>query len=259
MGMRYTTNVTFNGTNLNTLPGVNIVNYDIVQLPSRNLTVSKLARANKSVLTSAEYSTKTVTVSGYVGGNGILEVQENFNRLRGYIQTVEAPLRLQYGTDQVEYTTTLNGVSSSMVGPNYNFVFSFVCSNPVGTSVSLSTLFNNEVITNSSKVIPFNVEGAFYAEPVITLVYTTATGATGGSISVLDAVTNRGIKIEGDFQDGDIVTIDSSTFTVLVNAAPVDFMGQFPTFLPGIRSIQYIDDFSGRSVSVSATYNRKYI
>lgn len=259
MSMAYTVGVTFNGTDLNSLPGVNVVNYDVVQLPSRNLNVSKLARANKSVLTSAEYSTKQVTVNGYVGGNRIIEVQENLNRLKGYVQTVEAALRLKYGTDTVEYTATLNGLSTGMVGPNYNFVLEFTCSNPVGTSSSLSTLFADELITNSSKTIPFNVEGSFYIEPVFTLQYSSITDGTDSHIRVLDAVTNRGVEITGDFEDGDIITIDSSTLTILHNASPIDFAGQFPTFLPGIRSVQYIDDFSGRSLTISATYNRKYI
>lgn len=257
--MRHTADVTFNSTNLNNLPGVSIVSYDVTLLPSRALTKSKVARANFSVLTSAEYSDKTITVTGYVGGDTFEDTMENYGKLRGFVQDTEAVLKVRYGGEDVEWIATLNGLSSTPVGPNFKFVLTFLCSNPIGKSISVNDLFPSTNITTSSKIITFNVEGSFYAKPLFTITLTDITDGTDKSINIVDSVTNRGIRITNDFADGDIISIDSDTFQVVKNAAPIDFSGEFPKFLPGIRSIQYVDDFTDRDITLDATYRKTYI
>lgn len=255
----YTTSVYFNNVNLNSIPGVKAYNYNTNDLPARNLTMSKLARRDKSLLTSAEYSSKNIYIYVFVGGDTADEIQANFDTLKGYIQEPEGVIRVNQGGDEVEYVGTLNGITDKKyVGPTLSFTLQFVCADPIGKDAVGRELFDTTVITSSTYTKNFTVEGSFAASPRFSLTYSSITSGTNKSISILNASTGKGIKITRNFSSGDIVTINSDTFEVIVNGAPTDFQGQFPTFLPGSRSLQYIDDFSARSVSLSSTYTRQY-
>lgn len=257
--MIHTTNAYFNNYDLNALPGVEIVNYDVSELPSRVLTANKLARSNRSVLTSAEYETKDVRITGFVGGEDWPTVQENYDRMKGRVQDFEGLVRVGQGDTEVEYTGTLNGISKEYVGPNIKFTLTFKCSNPIGRDSVGRELFTPVVITTSTLTKSFEVEGSFIAQPRFTFVVGAVTGgSTNKSITLLNAATNKGIKITRNWTAGDILTLNSDTMEATVNGTLVDFAGQFPTFYPGTRSLQYIDDFTTRTVTLSSIYTRQY-
>ena len=254
----HTTNAYFNNYNLNSLPGVRIVNYDVSELPDRILTDNKLARANRSLLTSAEYSAKDIQVTGYVGGADHGTVQLNFDRLKGRVQDFEGLIRVAQGDTDVEYTGTLNQIIKEMVGPNIKFTLVFKCSNPIGRDAVGRALFNPVNITTSTLTLPFQVDGSFIASPRFSFVFTTITGGTNKTVTLLNAATNKGIKVTRNWASGDILSINSDTFEVVVNGQSIDFDGQFPTFYPGGRSLQYIDDFTTRDATLSSIYTRQY-
>lgn len=256
----YTTSAYFNNLDLNTLPGVRIVNYNVTELPSRVLTANKLARANRSILTSAEYSEKTITITGYVGGADINEVQLNYDRMKGRVQDFEGLIRVQQGDTEVEYTGTLNAISKEgFGGPNIKFTLEFKCSNPIGRDAVGTTLFAPVNITTATQTVTFTVNGSFIATPRFTLVLTSISGGSPDkSISILNAATNKGIKVTRNWTSGDILAINSDTMEIIVNGISVDFSGQFPTFFPGSRTLQYIDDFSSRDITLSSIYTKQY-
>ena len=191
----HTTNAYFNNYNLNELPGVRIVSYDTGELPDRILTDNKLARANRSLLTSAEYSSKNVSITGYVGGTDFPETQLNYDRLKGRVQDFEGLIRVSQGDTDVEYTGTLNQITKELVGPNIKFTLIFKCSNPIGRDSVGRTLFAPVNITTATLTLPFTVEGSFIATPRFTFVFTAITGGTAKTVTLLNAATNKGIKV----------------------------------------------------------------
>lgn len=254
----FNTSVYFNNFNLGSLQGVYIVNYNVTDMPARNLNISKLARRNRSLLTSAEYAQKDVTVEGFVGGDNWIVQQQNFDRLKSHIQDVEGIIRVVQGTSAVEYTGTLNGISKNRLGPNLGFTLTFKCANPIGRDFSSQSLFTPTTITTSTISKPLLIEGTFDAEPRFNITINSVTGGTNKSISLLNAATGKGIKITRNYVAGDIISIASDTMEVVANTQLADFKGQFPQFPPGARTLQYIDDFTARNVTITATYNRRY-
>lgn len=254
----FNTSVFFNNFDLSGLPCVTIYNYNVTDLPTRNLTASKLARANRSLLTSAEYSTKNVTVEGYVGGTDAADQQDNFDRLKGYVQDVEGVIRVKQGDSDVEYVGTLNGLTKEYNGPLLKVTLTFQCSNPIGKDATGRQLFSPVTITTSTLTKSFQVDGSFAAAPRFTFIINSVTGGTSKSISLLNASNSKGIRVTRTWTAGDILAINSDTFEVIVNGNPTDFSGQFPTFSPGNRSLQYIDDFTARNITLSSLYTRQY-
>lgn len=254
----YNISVYYNNVDLSILPGVKIVNYNVSNMPSRTLSTSKLARANRSLLTSAEYSDKSVYIYGFVGGADAWTQQDNFDRLKANIQDVEGIIRVQQGTKIAEYTGTLNSINMDRNGPNISFTLEFKCADPIGRDVTVLSLVTPTVITTSTLSKSIVVEGSFTAEPRYTITINSVTAATTNTISLLNGATGKGIKITRHFSAGDTISITSDTMEVTVNTIIEDFAGQFPTFSPGNKTLQYIDDFTARNVTLAATYNRKY-
>lgn len=254
-----TVDVYFNNTNLNTLAGVKIYNFNVTDLPKRNLTASKLARADRSLLTSAEYADKTIYVYGFIGGADHATRQLNLDRLKGLVQDIEGIIRVPQGDTDVEYTGTLDGFSKDPTGPSLGFALQFQCSNPIGRDAVGRELFAPVTITTATLTKTFTVEGSFKASPRFSFVINSITGgSTNKSISLLNASTNKGVKVTRNWLAGDILSINSDTFEIVINGATQDFSGQFPTFLPGGRTLQYIDDFTTRDVTMSSIYTRQY-
>lgn len=255
----YTTDVFFNGYNLNDLDGVYVYNYDVINLPARNLTISKLARADRSLLTSAEYASKDIAIFGYVGGSTADIIQSNFDRLKALVQEPESVVRVNQGGVQVEYTGTLNGITKEYTGPSLGFSLQFRCSDPIGRSTTLDTLLSSTSITTSSFSQILSIGGSSTAFPRFTIVFDSVTDGTNKAVTLTDAVTGNGIQITRTWTNGDILSIYSDTFEALVNGSPIDFAGQFPKFPPGMRTLQYTDELTARTASISATYVKRYI
>ncbi len=254
----FNVSVYFNNFDLSTLEGIKVINYNISEMPTRILNAPKLARANKSLLTSAEYANKTVSVTVMIGGEDWTEQQENLDRLKSKIQDADGVLRVQQGDLSVEYIGTLNGISKDFTGITLGVTLSFFCANPIGRDAIGSELFASTNIVTSTLTKSLTVEGSAEASPRFHLVFTDVVGGISKSVTLLNAATGKGIRITRDWVDGDILDINSDTMEVIVNSENLDFEGQFPTFLPGGRTLQYIDDFTTRDVTMTAIYTRQY-
>jgi hypothetical protein len=255
--MLYRTQVYYNNFNLSGLPGIAVYNHNFISMPARNLNRAKLARADRSILTSAEYSEKTITVTGIATGDTKNEIEGNFETLKGVLQVPEGIIRVEQAGQQVEYTGTLSAFSTEFLGKHLKFTLSFLCSNPIGRSRLTSTLLD-EVTSSASYTHSITVEGSYKALPIIRITFSALTGGTNKTVQVLNADTGQGISITRDWTAGEILTVDSFNKRVEVDDADVDYGGVFPSFYPGLRSFQYIDDLTTRTVAIEITYNKQY-
>lgn len=256
--MSFKTSVYFNNFDLSAIPGVSVYDHDFISPPTRVINKAKLARADKSVLTSAEYSEKTVTVDGFVCGINKSDTEDAFETMKGILQIPEGTLRMEQAGLQIEYIGTLNGITHDYYGNTLRFTLSFICSDPIGRNRLTTNLLASVSNTTADHTYQFTVLGSFKARPNIKLTYSAITGGTGKTIQVLNSDSQQGIKITGNFTTGDIIDIDVDNQTVTQNATLIDYEGVFPEFYPGLRNFQYIDDMTARTVLIDVTYNKRY-
>ncbi len=255
--MPYKTAVYYNNFNLSTLDGISVYNHDFISMPKRVLNYSKLARADRSVLTSAEYSEKTVTIQGIACTDTKSNTELAFETLKGILQIPDGTLRVEQAGSQVEYIGTLNGISKQYFGNKLKFTLSFLCTNPIGNDRLVSTLLS---VTNTlaTQTWPLTVLGSFKARPNIKITFNSLTGGTNKTVSVLNADSGQGIAVTRTFAASDILDINVRDNSVTFNGSEIDYDGVFPTFFPGQRSFQYIDDLTTRNVSIELTYNKQF-
>ena len=255
--MLYRSSVYVNNFDLSTLAGVAVFDYNVIEMASRNLTRSKLARADKSVLTSAEYVEKTITLTGIVSGPDKDTIETRFTALKGIVQAPEEVIRITYSQDDVEFTGTLQSSSFQWFGKHLKFTLTFLCSNPIG-SARLTTNALTQTNTAASVTYQMTIGGSSKALPVITMTFDSLTGGTAKTVQVYNPATGQGISVTRNWTAGDILTIDSFEKTVTVGSTTVDYGGVFPSFLPGARELQYIDDLTTRSVDIVVDYKKQY-
>lgn len=256
--MLYKTAVYYNNFNLSTIDGISIYNHNFIGMGNRVLNYQKLARADKSVLTSAEYSDKTIPIKGFACGDDKSATELAFETLKGIIQIPEGTIRVEQAGSQVEYIGTLNGITDmEYFGNKLKFTLQFLCSNPIGSDRLLSTIMT-ATNTLTSITYPITIEGSFKAQPNIKITFNTVTGATTKTVQALNSDSGQGIRVTNTFTNGSILDINVRDKSVTLNGSPVDYDGVFPTFFPGSRAFQYIDDFSTRNVTIELTYNKQF-
>lgn len=251
--------VYFAGNDLSILVGAALTDHDFNNLPNRVLSLHKLARANKSVLTSAEYSSKEATVNFIIKGCDRGESEAVMERLKSYLRPINSPLIVSQAEREITFDdATLNEVNYRWVSNKLVVTLVFVIADPVGHEDTNTILLNVTVTTSTSSNAVDN-DGSFDSEPIINVLVTTVTGGTAQSMSIKNEETGQGITMTRTWANSDTVEIDSSDKTITINGAISDYTGQFPTFPPGNGSLGYSDTFSTRSVGLTATYQKRFI
>lgn len=254
----YSTSCYFNGFDINTIDNVTIYNYTSIDLPNRALNISKVARADKSLLTSAEYTGKEIAVFGRISTTDKDDGEQTLDTLKGYLQQPNKGLKLSQSGTYIEWLSTLKDMKTERFGLWLKFVLIFEATNPIGEDEDVETLLNSTGQTTNTSTHSIEVGGSYKATPVITYTLTAVTGGTSQSVSIGNAEIGQSLTVTRDWTAGDIMTIDCENYEVDVNGVMVDFSGLFPYFYPGTRLISYSDTFSTRTRSIVATYNKKY-
>lgn len=244
--------IKFNGNNISELSGVFVYDYNATELPERDINIHKLARRSKSVITSAEYTQKAISVFMRVESGSRDNTEDTMTMIKGLLQPQNGSLVLEHSGIEVVYTATMNEFNIEWKGRSAYVELVFVASTPIARGVNDNILANLTVTTQTGSVT-FTVGGSAQSEPIINVVLNSVTGGTGASINLYNALNNQGITLSRDFVSGDIIEIDSSEMTVLHNGAEIDFTGAFPVFGVGAQQLAYSDTFTARSASIAMT------
>ena len=252
--------VRFSGNDISQVSGVDLYNHDFNKLPQREIKINKIARRDLSIITSAEYSQKEITVNMDVCSGSRADTEATLTLLKSLLQPQNAALVASQGGVDVEYSeATMQELSIEWLGATAIVTIIFIASDPIGKQSELETLVTLSAMTVASTSENITVGGSAMAYPLITVTVTAVTGGTGGSIIVTNGRTLQGITVTGDWTAGDILEINSQLLTVTVNGSIVDFDGMFPQFPAGTQQITYLDTFTTRTVTLNAVYQPRFV
>lgn len=141
-----------------------------------------------------------------------------------------------------------------------DFFVEFIVPSGYGMDTTASEFVAATVITASTASIAVTAGGSYKAQPLITISLTSVTGdIPPRSISISNPDNGSYITLFDDFETGDTIIIDSENKRALVNYGEVTFSGQFPTWEPGSGVIEYSDDLTTRSATLTANYTRRWL
>lgn len=252
--------VNFGGNDLNQVPGLLVTKRMDFDAAERVVNQYKLARTNKSVLTTAEFKSKPVTIECVVTRNSRAELRNSLDMLHSLLTNIEDRLDvLQDGVIR-RYTATVKSIKVAETQGGYAKVgISFMCSDPFGYDETATALL--EAVESSSGNTSFQilVGGSGSVEPIIIVEITAVTGGTDGTVQIYNTLNGIGISLTRDWTAGDTIEINGQEKKVRVNGSEVNPTGKIPSFLPGLRQIGYVDDFTTRTFEITASYIKRYL
>ena len=99
--------VKFNQNDISQVPGVWLYNYDATTLPERDIKMHKIARRSLSIITSAEYSQKSITVFMRVCSGSRQDTEEALTQIKGQLQPQNGTLEVEQSGELYQYTATM--------------------------------------------------------------------------------------------------------------------------------------------------------
>lgn len=250
--------VSFDSNNLGDVDGVTFFNHDFNKLPNRILNMYKLARADKSVLTSSEYSSKEIPLYGEACGGSREDTEALILQVKSLVQGQNKKLVVDQANMEVAYTATMNEFNIEWDGPRATFEIIFIASDPIGKKTTAEVNVVNQAITTATSDISVVIDSSFKVQPVFRLTVTAVSGGTGQSVTISNGRIGQSITLTRNWTSGDTVVIDTENEEVIVNGGSSDFSGQFPTFDPYSQVVSYVDTFTtSRNVTLQMDYTKR--
>lgn len=251
----------FDGVNLTTIIGLTVLATDPYMPPTRKLTLTELARSNKSTVSSAFYKERTITVSVGISRSNRGLAEASLDSLMKIIQGVEKDLVLSQSGITRRYIVTLNDVNVKRSGGMYlemDLIFS--CSDMFGYDVAYTRIVSATGFTSFGRTDTFSVDGsAPWQAPLVQVAYTALSITGNQTARIGNQDTGQQLAITRAWVTGDVLIADSLNQTVKVNGADVAFTGAFPEFATNTTGyLTYNDTFTSRTFNYLAYYYKRY-
>lgn len=259
------TSISYNGNSLQTS---NILTSDIPHetSPLEDDKIYQLAHGNMSVVPYIAYKNRAFSVSGTLVSDNITDMDTLVDTFKSYFALstgTYANLDIGYASSTRRYYATVNQVIITRPkGLNYaQFKVDFVTQQPFGMDTTSTSILSATGRTLALYNDNFTFGGtAPYQLPVWTVTETTVGGSPAtGFVSIGNNTTGQAIVVNRTWTSGDVLVVDCYNKLVTVNGSNVAFSGAFPEFPPGSQTLNYTDNFSSRTFSISVVYTKLYL
>lgn len=232
--------------------------------PQTNVQIDQLAHADGGRIVQQFMASKSFTITGTIYGGTVGGMQAAIDTFKAAMSQPNGILT--YATDtqpaRIIYCTASQvGIQNDTGLSNAQFTVQFESADGTSWDTGLysnTLMLSAKGVTTASSSYPVNVLGSYKAQPDIFVTLASLSGGVNQSISITNGATLRGMTVTRTWAVGDTLEIDSLNMLVYVNSAPVDFIGQFIEMTPGPNSLRYVDTFTARSVSITATYTKRW-
>ena len=240
--------------------GIWVTGTDVYSAPANNIQADTLVSADGALIVKQQYASKTFTVDGILRKNTIAELEACIDAFKIATSIHNQAFDLDYAGGIRRYLASAQNVIIAKRGnTTASFSVQFLSPDGVGWDIGSSSFLATTGTTLSNVSYAVTVGGSYQAEPLITVVVNTITGGTSKTMTVTNGVSLRGISVTRTWTAGDRLEIDSLKQTIYVNDIAQEFRGQFPKWEVGSGSIVYLDDFTARDTTISASYTKRWL
>lgn len=226
--------------------------------PDRDLQVEALAFQDGFVVPTDFWRSRTIKIEGMIVADSASQLGSLLDTLKQNLSGVNKNLDVDYGSSTRRYKATLK----SLKAPEdfYNITYlpyeaEFLCQ-PLGMATQYLNVSSNDV-TTSSKTVDMTVVGTYRPQPIITVTFSSETGAS--AVSMTNSDTGDTITITKAFNAADVLVINCEEQKVTVNGVQVDFNGPIPLFKTESNSLVFSFPATARNVDISIDYLPLYL
>ena len=251
-------NVSLNTFNLDPTNNVNVTRLQHDSMPIRDFTLQELARRDKAMIVSSQYTPKKITIEGQIKGDGIDDLEANIDTFKRSIAGTSITLAIDYASGTRNYTVALNSFTISREPYHINyapFTLELTATDPMGYGSSFTKSWDG--VTTGEYDCTFTAQGTVYPEPTITITVNTETNM--GLLKIKNNTTGDEIQLSMDFSANDEIILSMITDSITVNGTAVDFSGKFPEFITGSNSLTATFTGDARNIDMDLTYQARYL
>lgn len=218
------------------------------------------ASADGEVSVSHRFTGKQVVLEGFLKRDTLEELEQAIDDLNAVLGGPERVLDITYGSGWRRFIATADNVVIEPQVTVADFSFEFTAPAGYGSDLLPVALLDPVSFTTSSQSININIEGSYKAQPSITLNLTTAVSSDvpPQQVTFRNPENSSQVSVFGEFQDGDVVTIDCGNKRAYLNLSEAPTAGAFPHWESGPGVLAYSDDLDSRNGQLSGTYTRRY-
>lgn len=240
--------------------GVVVTESDVYSAPENEIQAVELAQRDGALIVQQRYKSKRFRADGHIQKDTVSELESALDAFKAALAVKNQAFDIDYAGGVRRYLASAENIIISRAAPTtVGFSVEFLSPDGMGWDVNSSELLAPSNVSTSAQSFGIEVGGSYQAEPLITVTLNDVTGGTSKTITITNGVSLRGISITRTWTTGDVMEIDSMTKTVYVNDVATDFLGQFPTWDTGAGTIEYLDDFTTRTASITASYTKRYL
>jgi hypothetical protein len=231
--------------------------------PDMLMSLLALADADGSSIPAINYPSKPIAIASVIKGSSQADLDNRIDAYKGYFIGKDKNLDVAYGSGTRRYIATAGVPRVQRKPKSYIAVCQvpITCTNPFGLDTSPSALFSTHTGSTVATFTETPTVGgnAPFQLPIFTITLTALTGA-GDYVQISNDNNNQEILIYGaGLVNGDVLVIDCVQRIVTLNGNEIDYYGTFLELPPGASSITYTDGFTTRTVTVAASYVKRWL
>ncbi|KUM39022.1 phage tail domain-containing protein [Arthrobacter sp. EpRS71] len=240
--------------------GVVVTNTDVYSAPVNKIQADPLAERDGALVVKQQYDSKTFSIEGYIRKDSIASLEMMMDTFKLAMSQKNKPFDIDYAGSTRRYLASArNSILSKSSLTSAGFTVEFLSPDGMGWDLDTTSLISSTLITVSNSTTSLSVGGSYKADPAVKLTIGAVTGGTNKTITLSNATTLRSISVKRNWIAGDVLEVDTLKGLVLVNGVATDFSGQLLSFEPGDGGLGYLDDFTTRSVTLTASYTKRWL
>lgn len=244
------------------LNGLSIHILDMYSRSPRTLQLESIAVGDGSTLVSHRYGPKPVTIEGLLKAATSTALEAKIDEVIAALSVVGGTLDIDHagGTRRFICSSANIAIDRENYGATVvGYSVEFMVPSGYGSDTASSS-FGSGQVTTATGSIAVTVGGSYKAAPDIDITLTAVNaGGPAKAIRIGNPANGTGLSITADFITGDVISLRGEDRLVYRNGQTLYGTGIFPTWEPGVGSIEYADDFTTRTADITGTYTKRWL
>lgn len=252
----------FDGFSFTTAP-FSMNDWPYTDAPSKQTKTYRIAREHGQKRVFQSYDSDDITISGEINATSRTELDAYIDQFKAWTRRDKGTFTVDYGLGVRVRDFTVKSFKIPRQPQDLSHTpwsLTLEAESPFWTDGTSDALVTAQSITAATQDMGVNIGGTFDGYPVISL-QIVAFNPTNAPKSIIigNPATSQFLTINRTFQVGDVISVDCEQYIVAVNSSTYYASGQFPIYDIGPGLLRYSDDATSRTVSITATNERRYL
>jgi len=211
-------------------------------MDSKTLDIQRLANRDGGKFLSANFAPKRIILKGQLKDTSMPLLEDEIDAFKQLLNRQGKHLDIDYGSGTTKASFrryTVNSSRITLLRRHFNITFCdweaefIVADPPFGTELDTTTGVSDAISSVATQAFSFIAGGTYKPNPKISITFTEVAGVDG--VTIRNTSTGDFIRVRKtpEYQNNDVIEIDTQLFTCTLNSVAIAYDGIFPSFVVG--------------------------